>query len=120
MLNGQGRAKRGDCVLDAAFVQGYDIGVTLHDDGDAGTGHGRLRLIKAVKNAGFMEKRRFLRVQVLRLAIADDAAPKCDAFPLGIVNGEHDSVVKPVVNAAAVTLNGNVGLDHLVCFETEG
>ena len=60
------------------------------------------------------EDGRLLRVEVLRLALPDHAAPEGDACALRVVYGEHDAVVEPVAQLACGVGRCHVGLDHLL------
>ena len=98
--HGERRAQGGHHVGDPGLVQRDDVGVALHHDGAAGGGHASLRLIKPVEHLGLVEQRRFLGVQVLRLAGADDAAPEGHAVALGVEDGEHHALVEAVAHRA--------------------
>ena len=118
--HGERRAQGGHHVGDPGLVQRDDVGVALHHDGAAGGGHASLRLIKPVEHLGLVEQRRFLGVQVLRLAGADDAAPEGHAVALGVEDGEHHALVEAVAHRAPAPIEGHVGADHLIGFEAQG
>ena len=104
-------------VLDPALVQRDYVGVALHDDRGARGRHGRLRLVEAVEHVRLVEEGRLLRVEVFRLAVADDATAERYALALRIEYREHHAVVEPVVHTAVVALHGDVGLNHLFVLE---
>ena len=114
MLPGQRRSQRCHRIVNARAVKRYDVGIAFHHNGIARSSHGGFRLVKAVEHRGFMEQRRFLGIQVLRLTIADNAPAKCYAIPLYIANGKHNAVVEPVAHAAVIAPQSNVCLYHFI------
>ena len=117
MLHGKGGTQRGDHVGHAGFVHHDDIGIAFANDGNAGRRHSRLGLIEAKKHFRFVEDGGFLRVEVLRLALAHHASTECNHIAVDIANGEHNAFIETITSTAASPLDGHVGLDHFLRFE---
>ena len=116
MLHGKGGTQRGDHIGHASLVHHDDIGIAFANDGNAGRRHSRLGLIEAKKHFRFVEDGGFLRVEVLRLALAHHAPAECNHIAVDIANREHDAIEEAVTSAAAA-FDGHVGLDHFLRLE---
>ena len=116
MLHGKGGTQRGDHVGHAGFVHHDDIGIAFANDGNAGRRHSRLGLIEAKKHFRFMEDGGFLRVEVLRLALAHHASAERNHIAVDIANREHNAVEEAVTSATA-GFDSHVGLDHFLRLE---
>ena len=64
-----------------------------------------------------MEDGSFLRIEVLRLALAHHASAERDHIAIDIANGKHDAIKEAIASAAASPLDGHVGLDHFLRLE---
>src|SRR5205085_8862485 len=96
-------------ILDAMLGEGDDVHVTLDDHRAArGTDRGP-RLEQAVELAALREKRRFGRVHVFGLALADDATPKAHHMATSVVDRVYDAVPEPVVALAGVSDDHEAG-----------
>ena len=83
-------AERRHRVLDAVLRQRDDVHVALDDDDAAGVADRVARQEQAVELAALREQRRFRRVQVLGLAVAEHAAAEADHAAAAVVDREHD------------------------------
>ena len=113
MPRGERRAQRRDDVAQPDLVEHDHVGVALDDHRASGGRHRRLGVVEPIEHLGFAEDGRLLGVEVLRLALADDAPAERDAFALDVVDGEHHAVEEPVPQLA-VARQRDVCLDHLV------
>ena len=114
---GESRSQGGDRIADAGLVHGDDVGVALRYHGNARGRHGRLRLVERIEHAALVEQRRFLAVQVLRLAFADHAPAEGYALALLVFDGEHHAIEESVAHAPIGADDSDVCLDHLVGLE---
>ena len=115
MLHGKRGTQRSDHVGHAGLMHHDDIGIAFADNGNAGRRHSRLGLIEAKKHFRFVEDGSFLRIEVLRLALAHHASAKRNHVAIDIANGEHNAVEEAVTSASS--LDGHVGLDHFLRLE---
>ena len=114
LILGQGGAERRHRVAEPGLIEGDDIGITLdHDDGAFGAGVFR-RFRQAIKIAPFLEQRRFRRVQIFGLALAQDAPAEGDCAAAPVADRKHDAPAKPVIGRppASIGLDQKPGLDH--------
>ena len=63
-----------------------------------------------------MEDGSFLRIEVLRLALAHHASAERNHIAVDIANREHNAIEEAVTSAAAA-FDGHVGLDHFLGLE---
>ena len=117
MLHGKRGTQRSDHVGHAGLMHHDDIGIAFADNGNAGRRHSRLSLIEAKKHFRFVEDGSFLRIEVLRLALAHHASAERDHIAIDIANGKHDAIKEAIASAASSPLDGHVGLDHFLRLE---
>src|SRR5580765_2080180 len=109
MLFGEGRSHRRDGIVDAGFVKPDDVHVALDDDGFPSQPDAALVLQKAVEITSFGKKRRFRRVDVLRLVrlLVELSPSETDDLALLVADGKDEPVAEPIV-----TLLGRAFLRH--------
>ena len=99
-VEGRGRRTEGcDRVLDAVLRERDDVHVALDHDDFVRVADRAPRLVEAVELATLLEERRFGRVQVFRLARADDAPAEADDVAARIEDREHHAIAEAVVAA---------------------
>ena len=108
----RGRAQRRHRVFDAVLRQRDDVHVSLDHDHLPGGADRLARLEQPVELAPLGEQRRFRRVQVLGLALVENAAAEADHATAAVVDRKHDAVAKTVVALAAVAGDDQPGGFH--------
>ena len=105
--------KGGDCLIESGLMHGNDIHVSLAEDQ-------MIRLcppgkIERVQVAAFVKDHGVRGVDVLGLCVSQDTAAEADHAPPHILDREHDSVKKTVVQSLLFIEDSNIRLkDELV------
>ena len=108
-------AERGDGVGDAELRQRDDVHVAFDDDGEAFVADRLLRQVKAVEFAPLLEQRRFRRVQILRLALVQDAAAEGDDAATAVMDRKDDAIAEAVVAPPLVVVDDQAGFGQDLC-----
>ncbi len=93
------RSQRGHGVLDPVLGECHDIHVALDHQNLVRVANRAPRLVEAVELAAFFEERGLGGVQVLRLALADDAPAETDHVAARVQDRKHHAIAKAVVAA---------------------
>src|SRR5580692_11265316 len=97
VLLGGGGAERRYRVSDAGLMQAHHVHVAFDDEQPLEVRARLSRLVDAIELAAFVKQRRFGRVQVLGLALVDDAATEAQHPAARVADRENQAVAKPVV-----------------------
>ena len=99
-------------------MQGDDVQVAFDDHGLIGGPDRLARLVQPEEQAAFVEERRLGRVEELGNVVGiDDARPEARHPPAGIADRKHDAVPEAVVDAPAVALAHQPGLEQFLLAE---
>ena len=101
LFYGERRAKRGDDVLDARRRDGNRIHVALDDDREPRARDSAMGAIETEEQPPLVEDQRLGRVQILRLAVPQDAPAERHDAPACIADRNDHAVAKAVVMALA-------------------
>ena len=112
MVGRRRRAQRRHRVGDALLRQADHVHVALDHDDLAFLPDRLAGLPQAVQFLPLGEQRRLGRIQILGLALADDAAAKADQAAARIADGEHDPLAEAVVATSVFRLDHQPGLDQ--------
>ena len=120
LARGQGRAQRGDDVVEAGLVGHERVGIALDDDRLAALADGALGLVDQVQGPALVEERGARGVEVLRSVVArvrtlgrlagrdEVPAAQADGATGLVADREDDPFAEPVVRAAPAAERGVV------------
>ena len=96
-----------------------DVHIAFDDDQAPGGAAGRAGAVEVVEGAALVEEGRVGRVEILRLALAKDAAAEGDHPPARVADRDHQAAAEAVVGVlvAFVGLDQHAGVDQLVLAE---
>ena len=98
-------------------MQAHRVHVAFDDQKARQVGTGAARLVERVQLAPLVKEHGLRGVQVLRLALVDDAAAEGDDAPAGIADREHEAVAEAVVVALAELRLAALALDDEAAVE---
>ena len=101
VLLGEGRAHGGDEVAEARLPGTDDVEVALDDDDGAGLARLGTGKVEGVEGAALVEELGLGGVEVLGLALAEDAPAEADELPAVVGDGDDDPSPETVVRGAA-------------------
>ena len=93
-----------DDITDAPVMSGYDIHIAFDQDSLALLINRFVGQVHGEEKASLIENRRFRRIEVLRLAVVEDAAAETDDAAAAITDGKHDPPAEGIVKVAVLFL----------------
>ena len=100
MFLGRGGAQRRHGIGDARLMQAHHVHVAFDDHQAFEVGARLAGLVQTVELAALVEQRRLGRVQVLGLALIDDATAEAEDPAARIAYREHQAVSKSIIESA--------------------
>ena len=88
--------------MDAPVMSGNDIHIAFDQDGFPLLINRFMGQVHGEEEPPFIENRRFRRIEILRLAVVEDAATETDDAAAAVADGEHDPSAEGVVKVAVL------------------
>lgn len=91
-----------DDIMDAPVMSGNDIHIAFDQDGFPLLINRFMGQVHGEEEPPFIENRRFRRIEILRLAVVEDAATETDDAAAAVADGEHDPSAEGIVKVAVL------------------